>query len=216
MWSGGKDSAYALWQLREDPRYEVRALATMVTRGYDRTKWHQIRLALMHKQAEALGLPLLVIEMAPDKESSIEEHMAGIAAFFRSPEGAGFQAIGWGDIYWPEAKQQHQWVANEAGLEAVFPIWGWTTQDLAKAIIDAGFQATLVQVSTTKLDERFIGRQFDHQLLAELPEGVDPCGEEGEYQTFVTDGPGFRHPVAVTGERIARRGDAVYKDLLPA
>ena len=173
----------------------------------------------MRRQAEAVGLPLLEIPLPPDKEvDGPEELLAGVVAFFRgyAPEGEPFAAIAWGDVFWPEARRLHQGVADALGLEAVFPVWGRGTAELARAVIASGIKTTVCQVATTRLPEAFLGRVFDDAFLADLPEGVDPCGEAGEFQTFVWDGPMFRHPVAFGGERIARRGDSAWLDLVPA
>lgn len=220
MWSGGKDSAYALWKLLNDHSHEVTALAALITEGYERTKWHGVRTVMMRQQASAIGLPLVEVRVPPnDIIESAEEFFSGVASFFGNEHDQPTRALAWGDIYSLAAREEHQSVCDQAGLAYVAPLWGWSTTDLAQSVIEIGISTTIVQVVLSKFGvnaESFLGRTFDQHLLSDLPEGIDPCGEEGEFHTFAWDGPMFRHPVAFTGDRIARRGDSAWLDIVPS
>lgn len=214
-WSGGKDSALALAALRADPRFEVVALLTTVTAGYDRISIHGVRRSLLERQIEALGLPLHEIELQPS--SSNEQYEAALAHALQGvrQQYPDVRRIAFGDLFLEDVRQYREAQLPRIGFECVFPIWGRSTTELAEEFIDAGFEARLVCVDTTQLDGRFAGRAFDRGLLAELPPGVDRCGERGEFHTFVAAGPVFRHRIDYSvGERVLRDGRFMYCDLL--
>ena len=216
-WSGGKDSALALAALRADPRFEVVALLTTVTAGYDRISIHGVRRSLLERQIGALELPLHEIELQPS--SSNEQYEAALAHALqgvrqRYPD---VRRVAFGDLFLEDVRRYREAQLPRFGFECVFPIWGRSTTELAEEFIDAGFEARLVCVDTTQLDGRFAGRAFDRALLAELPPGVDRCGERGEFHTFVAAGPIFTAPVPYAlGERVLRDGRFMYCDLLPS
>lgn len=214
-WSGGKDSALALAALRADPRFDVVALLTTVTAGYDRISIHGVRRSLLERQIQSLRLPLLEVELQPASsneqyEAALERALHGVRQRYPSVRRVAF-----GDLFLEDVRQYREDRLPRLGFECVFPIWGTPTTQLAEEFIDAGFEARLVCVDTTQLDGRFAGRAFDRTLLAELPPGVDRCGERGEFHTFVAAGPIFTAPVAYTvGEHVLRDGRFVYCDLL--
>jgi len=214
-WSGGKDSALALQALRADPDIEVIGLLTSVTRAYERVSVHGVRRSLLECQAQRLRLPLFTIELDPVTTNDAYEQ-AFLAAIERvKREHPDLAAVAFGDLFLADVRAYRERLLEGTGFEPVFPIWGLDTAELAQRFIDDGFQARLVCVDTTQLDESFAGREFDPALLADLPPSVDPCGERGEFHTFVSDGPGFRRPVVCrTGDRLLREQRFMYCDLI--
>jgi uncharacterized protein (TIGR00290 family) len=216
-WSGGKDSSLALAALRADPRYEVIALLTSITSVYDRVSIHGVRRALVERQAEQIGLPLLEVTLEPSSSNEAYE-----AAFLASLGAARakhprIRRIAFGDLYLADVRAYRERHVRAAGLEPLFPLWGRDTSMLAREFITSGFRANLVCVDTTQLAASFAGRLFDDDLLAALPATVDPCGEGGEFHTFVSAGPIFAAPVPIdVGETVLRDGRFAYCDLLPA
>lgn len=214
-WSGGKDSALALASLTHDPDCEVVGLLTSVTRGYDRISIHGVRRALLHAQARALGLPVHEIVLEPSS-SNADYEAAFHAALAAARERLGFTAVAFGDLFLEDVRAYRERLLFPTGIRAIFPLWGEPTPALAERCIASGVTARLVCVDTTQLGADFAGRRFDRALLAELPPAVDPCGERGEFHTFVSDGPGFGAAVEYTvGEAVRRDGRFVYCDLVP-
>ena len=215
-WSGGKDSALALARLHADPHIEVVGLLTTVTAGYDRVSIHGVRRSLLHAQAEALALPLQEVTLAP--ESSNDAYDAALAAALgelraRMP---GVKRLAFGDIFLEDVRQYREERVAALGFGALFPLWGESTRDLAREVLASKIAARLVCVDTQVLAAAFAGRRYDASLLAELPAGVDPCGERGEFHTFVSAGPGFRRPVPYTLGEVVLRGERfAFRDLLP-
>jgi uncharacterized protein (TIGR00290 family) len=214
-WSGGKDSALALAELQRSDEFQPVALLTSVTRVYDRISVHGVRRALLELQAQSIGLPLVEISLEPNSsndayEASFRHGVDEIRA--RWPEA---KHIAFGDLFLENVRAYREGLLSGSGFDPVFPIWGRNTADLAREFIDRGFNARLVCVDTTQLDESFAGRPFDSALLADLPESADPCGERGEFHTFVSNGPMFANAVACeAGERVLRDDRFMYCDLL--
>lgn len=215
-WSGGKDSSLALAALRADERYEVVGLLTSITAEYDRVSIHGVRRRLVEAQAEAAGLPLFEVPLAPVSSNAAYEAAFAQALSTLRTALPGAALIAFGDLYLEEVRAYRERLLRGTGCEPLFPLWGRDTSRLARDFVDAGFRAVLVCVDTTQLPAAFAGRSFDTTLLAELPEGVDPCGEGGEFHTFVWDGPHFAHPVAmIAGETVLRDERFAYTDLIP-
>ena len=214
-WSGGKDSALALAELQYGGEFEPVALLTSVTRGYDRISVHGVRRALLVAQAQSIGLPL--VEISLEQNSSNEAYEA---AFMRALDEIGerwpaVKHIAFGDLFLEDVRAYRERLLTATKFEPVFPIWGRDTSQLAREFIERGFSARLVCVDTTQLDASFAGRDFDAALLADLPSSTDPCGERGEFHTFVSDGPIFVNAVACdSGERVLRDNRFMYCDLL--
>jgi uncharacterized protein (TIGR00290 family) len=211
-WSGGKDSALALHEL--GATVEVVALLTTVTQEYDRVSMHGVRVALLDAQAEALGLSLEKVGVPPVCTNvEYEERMR--TALGRH-HAAGVGVVVCGDIFLADVRRYREERLFTGGVRGVFPLWERKSEELARRFIALGFRAVLCCVDTQALDANFAGRLFDERLLAELPPGVDPCGENGEFHTFVFDGPGFARPVAYEpGECVLRDGRFAFCDLLP-
>lgn len=220
LWSGGKDSAMALWKARQVGEVEVKALATTVTtfdRGPNRSTWHKVHAELMRRQAEAIRLPLFPI--LTDRTAVFADLMESVTAFLRSAAAEPFRAVVWGDLYLDIAGEAHDWVCEAVEKAAIYPLKeaGRDTVVLAYAVLGAGFKSVVTSVDTRVLDPSFVGRPYDAAFLADLPRGVDLCGERGEFHTFVWDGPIFREPVPWKLGRTARWGKHdVFCDLIPA
>ena len=215
-WSGGKDSALALQALRADPRLEVAGLLTSVTRDYERISVHGVRRSLLERQAERLRLPLFTIELDTTTTNEAYEK-AFLSALERlRRELPDVTAIAFGDLFLADVREYRERLLRSTGFEPIFPIWGLDTGELARRFVRDGFAARIVCVDTTQLDGAFAHRVFDDSLLADLPSTVDPCGERGEFHTFVSDGPGYDGPVEYTvGETVLRDERFAYGDLLP-
>jgi uncharacterized protein (TIGR00290 family) len=207
-WSGGKDSALALWTMRAEGT-EPAALLTTIVGGEDRVGTHAVPAGLVRAQAAAVGLPLIEVPIpeAPSNEvyeARLAEALDGVAT------------VAFADLFLADIRAYREERLAEIGREAIFPLWGRDTAALAREFVAAGFGATLVVVDTEQLDANFVGRRFDAELLAELPDGVDPCGENGEFHTFVDSGPIFEKPIPVEPGELRDEGRFVYRDLLPA
>jgi uncharacterized protein (TIGR00290 family) len=213
-WSGGKDSALALDALSRDGEVEIVGLLTSVTRGYERISVHGVRRSMLEAQVEQLGLPLFEITLEPNSTNDAYE-----AAFRDALEEIRRQLpdaahIAFGDLFLADVRAYRERLLAGSGFDPLFPIWGLDTATLARRFIAEGFVARLVCVDTNQLDATFSGRLFDEQLLADLPASVDPCGERGEFHTFVSDGPPFNGPIAYrVGETVLRDNRFMFCDL---
>jgi uncharacterized protein (TIGR00290 family) len=203
-WSGGKYSALALRALRENGA-EPCALVTTVTEGYDRVSMHGVRRDLLARQAEVAGLPLVEIRIPPSCVNAVyEERMA--QAFATTPL-RDVDAVAFGDLFLEDVRAYREDRLAAAGKSAVFPLWGRSTHELAADFVGAGFEAVVVCLDPRRLDRSFAGCSYDEAFLCDLPPGVDPCGENGEFHTFVHAGPMFTEAVPVeTGEIVEREG----------
>ena len=212
-WSGGKDSMMSLLALNDDPSVEVVGLLTSVTAGYDRVSVHGVRRELLDAQATALGLPLVELTLEP--VSSNEAYEAAFAAAMAGPRAEGVRTVAFGDLFLEDVRAFREGLLARLGLEGRYPVWGRDTARFAQDVVDAGVRAILCAVNTERLDGSFAGRDYDAALLADLPAGVDPAGENGEFHTFVWDGPGFAAPVALQRGDVESRPPMCYRDLLP-
>lgn len=204
-WSGGKDSALALQAVLADPSLRVEALLTTVTADYERISMHGVRRALLVEQAASLGLPLEEVRIPA--QASNADYEAAMQAVLERHQARGVSRVVFGDLFLEEIRAYRERQLGRIGMRGLYPLWRKETRRLAHDCIAAGFQAILVCVDPKQLDPSFCGRAFDERLLAELPAGVDPCGERGEFHTFVCDGPIFQRPVQVaTGEVVVRDG----------
>ncbi len=216
-WSGGKDSTLALEALLADPQWTPVALVTSVTQPYDRISMHGVRRTLLEQQAAALGLPLFVAELdAAADNARYEAAWAAALAAVRQALGP-VADIAFGDLYLEDVRAHRDAQCRALGWTPHYPLWGLDTRALAEQFVREGHRAVLTCVDTTQLDAAFAGRPFDDALLRELPDTVDPCGEGGEFHTFVWHAPAFRAPIPVEhGERVRRDARFEYVDLLAA
>jgi uncharacterized protein (TIGR00290 family) len=212
-WSGGKDSAYALWRLQQDPRFQVAGLLTTVTEGYDLISMHGVRNTLLGAQAAALGLELFTVAIPPVCPNALYEQR--MAEAIDKLKARGTHAVAFGDLFLADIRAYRERQCAGAGIRTYFPIWGENTAELGRRMVAEGFQATLCCVDPRKLGAEFAGRAYDGALLDELPPDVDPCGENGEFHTFVTGAPNMRAPIPIRAGEIVERDGFVFADLLP-
>jgi uncharacterized protein (TIGR00290 family) len=200
--------------LRTLSAYEVSCLLTTVTEDYDRISMHGVRKVLLEQQAASLGVPLRVAPLPAN--CSNDDYERAIGKALDACGERGIAAMAAGDLYLEDVRAYREKLVAQHGLKAFFPIWGRDTTELAREFIDSGYKAILTCVDTQALDASFVGRDFNHELLRDLPASIDPCGENGEFHTFVWDGPGFTNPVhCVRGEKVLRDNRFACCDLLP-
>ena len=203
FWSGGKDSALALDRIRRAGEFEIASLITTISAEYRRVSMHGVRQELVERQAAAIGLPLDIMPVGPD--SSNATYVAALRKTLASWRERGVRHAVFGDIFLADLRQWRESLLAELGMSGVFPLWQADTHDLAGEFLSRGFKALICCVNDAWLGERDVGRALDREFFAGLGSGIDPCGENGEYHSFVHAGPIFRHPVAFTlGEKIYR------------
>jgi uncharacterized protein (TIGR00290 family) len=213
-WSSGKDSAWALHLLRLQGEYEIVGLLTTVNYTFNRVAMHSTRHELVEMQAEAAGLPLVTVPLPwPCSNVDYEQIMQGVC---QRAISQGVSAIAFGDLFLEDIRAYRERQLQGTGLKPVFPLWQIPTRQLADDMITGGLRAKLVCVDPKKLSPDFAGRDFDRQLLSDLPAGVDPCGENGEFHTCVYAGPMFRKEIPVTRGEIVERDGFCFCDVVPA
>ncbi len=213
-WSSGKDSAWALHVLRGSPDVEVVALLTTVNEVHDRVAMHGVRRSLLQAQADALGLPLVVVPIPhPCSNEEYERAMSGAVARARAE---GVDSFAFGDLFLEDIRRYRESRLEGTGLRPLFPLWGRGTTALAEEMIQGGLRARVVTVDPRHLPADFAGRPFDWDFLVDLPPSVDPCGENGEFHTFAWDGPMFRRPLELRSGVVVEREGFVFADLIPA
>lgn len=214
-WSGGKDSSLALYEIMQDGNCDVSALLTTITKDYDRISMHGVRNALLERQARSIGLELEKVFIT--KESTNAEYESGMRRLLEKHAASGVTGVVFGDIFLEDLRKYREEKLALLNLKGIFPIWKKDTRVLAGEFIRLGFKAVIACVDTQALPREFAGRSFDEKFLAELPEGVDPCGENGEFHSFVYDGPIFRDRIDFKiGEVVTREQRFCFCDLLPA
>ena len=210
-WSSGKDSAYALWTLRQDPAVELVGLLTSLNSSVDRVSMHGVRRSVLEAQARAAGLPVLLLPL-PDPCSD-EEYRAVMARTVEKARGDGVQAIAFGDLFLADVRAYRETHLAETGIVPLFPLWERPTAELAEEMIEAGLEAIVTCVDTQQLDRSFLGRRFDRAFLRDLPPGVDPCAENGEFHTVAVAGPMFDKPLEVEVGEVVDQGRFVFIDV---
>jgi uncharacterized protein (TIGR00290 family) len=211
-WSSGKDSAWALHLLNQQHPGAVAALLTTMNGAVDRVAMHGVRRDVLAAQAAAAGLPLWTVPL-PDPCPN-EEYEGRMRAAVARAVDEGFTHAAFGDLFLEDVRRYREDRLAGSGLEPLFPVWGIPTADLAAQMIDAGLRARLACVDTRALPASFVGRQFDRELLRDLPPGVDPCGEKGEFHTCVYAGPMFAWPLIVEAGEIVARDDFVWTEIV--
>jgi len=213
-WSGGKDSSLALYEIQKNRNYEVTALITTITSDYDRVSMHGLRTVLLDEQAEYLNIPLEKVFIS--KNASNDEYESRLKEVLLKYKQLGIRDVVFGDLFLEEIKKYREDLLGKIEMECVFPIWKRDTVKLAKRFIELGFKAITVCVDSNVLGKEFAGREFDEHFLDDLPKGVDPCGENGEFHTFTYDGPIFKNPIDHRlGETVFRDERFYYCDILP-
>jgi len=210
-WSSGKDSAWALWRLRQEPGVEVAGLLTTLNAAFDRVAMHSTRRVLLEAQAAAAGLSLFAVPLP--WPCSNEQYEAAMRTACDAAVARGIEAIAFGDLFLEDIRRYREEKLAGTGLEPLFPVWGLDTRALAEEMIAGGLRARIVCADPRKLPAEFAGREFDEQLLRDLPAGVDPCGENGEFHTAVYSGPMFREPIAIESGEVVERDGFVFADL---
>lgn len=211
-WSSGKDCAWALHTLRQSGDAEVVGLLTTMNELYDRVAMHAVRMSLLEAQAEAAGLPLWLVPIpSPCSNAQYEEAMGG--AMIRA-KGEAIDAVAFGDLFLEDVRAYREEKLAGTGIRPLFPLWGEATDGLARTMIDSGVHAHVTCVDPKQIPASFVGRVWDRSFLEELPETADPCGENGEFHTFVSAGPMFQSAIPIRTGIITEREGFVFADLL--
>ena len=214
-WSSGKDAAWALHRLRQTAGVEVVGLLTTLNQEFDRVAMHAVRRTLLERQADAAALPLVTARLPwPCTNSEYEAVMA--QALDEARQQFSITHVAFGDLFLEDVRAYRERQLAGTGLTPLFPLWASPTNALAREMIQGGLSAVLTCVDPRRLPASFAGRVFDERLLRDLPDGVDPCGENGEFHTFASAGPMFRVPIAVTAGEVVEREGFVFADLLEA
>ncbi len=214
-WSSGKDCALALERVQRCGQYEVAALLSTITADYDRVSMHGVRRELLEQQAEALGYPLEKVLISKDADNDqYERRMLDVLSRYRED---GLRTVAFGDVFLDGIREYRRDNLSKVNMQAIFPLWAKPTDQLAQDFITQGFRAVITCVDSELLDGSFVGREFDQDFLDSLPDGVDPCGENGEFHSFVYAGPIFRRPIPVRrGRTVLRDGRFRFCDVLAA
>ena len=214
-WSSGKDSARSFFELKRDANYEITGLMTTVTEGYERISMHGVRVALLEQQAEVMGMPLEKVYIP--KESSNESYETAMKHCLYTHKAHGVSAVAFGDLFLEDLKNYREKRLSEAGMKAIFPLWKRDTKELAYSFIRLGFKAIVTCVDSQALDGSFAGRFYDEQFLADIPSSVDACGENGEFHTFVYEGPIFKRPLLFErGGVVVRENRFYFCEIVPS
>jgi uncharacterized protein (TIGR00290 family) len=212
-WSGGKDSALALHELMPREDIEIAALLTTVTEGYNRISMHGVRRPLLARQAHSLGFSLEAVAIPQNCPNDVYEQRMREA--LEKYHGKGIRSAAFGDLFLQDVRAYREERMSRIGMRCVFPLWGRPTAELALQFVELGFRAIVVCVDTQALSSEYSGREYDKDFIRDLPAGVDPCAENGEFHTFVYDGPIFSRPIEVQrGEKVLRDDRFFYCDLI--
>jgi len=213
-WSGGKDCSLALYEILRDQEWHVAALLTTLTEGYDRISMHGVRRTLLEEQAARLSLPLEEVWIS--QRASNEEYESKMRHVLEKHRKQGVDCVAFGDIYLEGIRQYREENLAKAGMTGVFPLWGQDTRALMRRFLELDFKAVVTCVDLEAIDGAFAGRRIDETFVRDLPPEADPCGEKGEFHSFVYDGPIFDGPIGITvGETVLRDGRFLFCDLAP-
>lgn len=212
-WSSGKDSAWALYQLQKDPRVELVGLFCTVNKKFDRVAMHGVRVELLKKQADALGLPIEILEIPyPCSNEAYEEVMRNFTERCKNNQ---VDTIAFGDLFLEDIRQYRVDKLKDTDLEPIFPIWGIPTKELAKTMIDSGLRTVITCLDPRKVPKELAGKEFSEDFLGKLPETVDPCGENGEFHSFVFAGPMFKNSIDIKVGEVVDREGFTFADISP-
>lgn len=211
-WSSGKDSAWTLYKLNQDPSIDLLGLFTVINEKYDRASMHATRLEILHKQAEAAGLPIEIIKL-PD-QCSMEECNQIMAKFVQEAKSRNIEFMAFGDLFLEDIRQYREKQLEPTSIKPLFPLWKIPTPELAQQMLAEGLEAYISSVDLQKLPAELAGQKWDEDLLAKLPAQYDPCGENGEFHTIVVNGPMFNNHIPVKVGKNVIRGDFAYADII--
>ena len=212
-WSGGKDCALSLYEIKRSKEYTVAALLTTITRDYDRISMHGVRRALLERQAESAGLPLIKVFIPANCTNEIYAEI--MEKEMHCLKAEGINTVAFGDIFLQDVREYRENNLAKVGMKAIFPLWGRSSRELVTSFVNLGFKAIIVTVDPRKLNKEFCGTILDSAFLSALPQDVDPAGENGEFHSFVFEGPVFKNPIRFSvGEKILRDG-FWFCELLP-
>ncbi len=213
-WSGGKDSSMALYQIMLSGHYQVMALLTVLSQDYDRISHHGVRRSLLEQQASSIGLPLEEVFLTA--KATNKEYEAKMRELLVRYKAQGVEAVVFGDIFLEDLRTYREERLSELGMKGIFPLWKNDTSQLVQRFLELGFKTILACIDPNKIDPSFAGRIIDDRFLADLPPDVDPCGENGEFHSFVYDGPIFKNAIEFQiGEVVQRDNGNYFCDLLP-
>ena len=212
-WSSGKDSALALYEIKRTQQYEISSLLTTTTDEYDRISMHGVRTTLLEQQAQSLGLPLEKVSIS--KNVTDEEYQSRMATTLANFRDNGVSSVVYGDIFLEGVRKYREEQLSKVGMRGLFPLWGRNSANLSKTLIDLGFKAIVTCVDSRVIDSSFVGRLIDESFLAEIPSSVDPNGENGEFHSFVFEGPIFRESIPYIKGEVVKRDSFYFCDLLP-
>ncbi len=213
-WSSGKDSAWMLHVMRQDPDMVVDGLFCTINEKFDRVAMHAVRVALLQKQADSVGLPIQLIPIP--YPCSNADYAKIMTTFVTREKERGVECFAFGDLFLEDIREYREKSLSGTGITPIFPIWGNDTRVLATTMVDSGLRAQITCVDPSQLAAEFSGREFDASFLSDLPPGVDPCGENGEFHSFAFDGPMFGHKINFEIGETTTRDKFVFTDLLPA
>ncbi len=212
-WSSGKDSAWALHRMRENPGIALDGLFCTINQEFDRVAMHAVRVALLQQQADSVGLPIQLIPLPHPCSNADYARIMG--EFVSREKDRGIECFAFGDLFLEDIREYRENALSGTGISAIFPIWGSDTRVLSAAMLEGGLRAQISCVDPKQLAPEFSGREYDADFLKDLPPGVDPCGENGEFHSFAFDGPMFGHKINIEVGETTTRDGFVFTDLLP-
>ena len=212
-WSSGKDSAWVLHKLQQNPKIDLVGLFCTVNKVFDRIAMHGVRIELLQKQAKSIGLPLEIIEI-PHPCNNVEYEKI-MNQFVEKAKSHNIDYFAFGDLFLEDVRKYREEKLKGSGIQPIFPIWGIPTDTLSREMIRGGLRTVITCINPKQMQTEFVGREFDESFLDSLPKTVDPCGENGEFHSFVFDGPMFKEPIEILVGDIVHRDDFVFADVLP-
>jgi uncharacterized protein (TIGR00290 family) len=212
-WSSGKDSAWALYQLQMNPEIALAGLFCTVNKEFGRVAMHGVRVELLRKQAESIGLPLEIIEIPYPCSNAEYENIMG--QFVERAKNDNIEYFAFGDLFLEDVRNYREEKLRGSGIKPIFPIWGIPTDKLSREMINGGLKTVITCINPKQISKEFVGKEFDEDFLDSLPKTIDPCGENGEFHSFVFDGPMFKEKIEIVVGDIVHRDDFVFADVLP-
>ncbi len=212
-WSSGKDSAWALHVLRQDQDVDVVGLFCTINKQFERVAMHGVRVELLQQQANSAGLPLQIIEIPYPCSDS--EYASAMSEFVAAAKEDNIECFAFGDLFLEDVRRYREERLDGTGITPIFPLWNIPTASLSREMVTAGLRAMITCVNPKQISQEFVGREYNASFLDGLPEGVDPCGEYGEFHSFAFAGPMFQNQIEVTVGETVHRDGFVFTDLLP-